>query len=154
MVFFCSSFSHCDWIPSRYFHLLCAEPAGVQSSSFYPQPCPAPLSSDSLQFPAVLLSRWRIMGGSIKVKQGGIHSIACICSLYLFAMANPCELEEAGDLLYVDMWGTCGAVFLVLIFTLSKQGHSTIILWALALNSAHIIALYFHFEIKHSPRKV
>lgn len=122
--------------------------------SFYPQPCPARLSVDSLQFPTVLLSQWRIRGGSIKGKQGGIHSVACICSPYLFAMANPCELEDAEDLLDGNMWGTCSAIFFVLLFTLSKQQHIAIILWAFILNSAHIIALSFHFEIKHSPRKV
>lgn len=114
--------SHCDRIPSTYFHLLCVlDLVGLRAvPPFHPQPCPVGGSSDSLQFPAVLLSQWRIKGGSIKGKQGGIHSIACVCSLYLLTLANPCELEAAEHLLYVDMWGTMspGAV-VVLVFTLS-----------------------------------
>lgn len=100
--------SHCDGIPSGYFHLLCTLNLVVLRAalSFYPRPCPVPVSSDSLQIPAVLLSQWRIKVGSIKGKQGWMHSIAGICTLYLLAMANPCELDEAGDFLYVSIWGT------------------------------------------------
>lgn len=110
----------CDSIPSGYFHLLCMLNQAVLSAAlpFYPRPCPAPVSSDSPQFPAGLLSQWRIKVGSIKGKQGGIHSIVCICTLYLLAMANPCELDEAGNFVYVPMnKGSCCNFCFVLAFT-------------------------------------